>query len=312
MSLKLDSSKRWLGYALLTTVFWGIWGALIEIPEKNGFPATLGYTVWAFTMIPPCIFALYKINWKIDFNFTSIVYGSLAGLLGAGGQVILFETLRTGPAYLVFPFVSLSPVVTILLATFFLREKTSKKGWIGIALALIAIPLLAYQEPESGITGYVWILLSLVVFIAWGIQAFILRFANESMQAESIFFYMTVGGLALTPIALFMTDFTQTINWGFSGFYSAILIQFLNAVGALSLVYAFRYGKAIVVSPITNALAPVITIILSLLLYSVIPHNFILLGMAFAIIASFLLGVEEETENIAANSSESVAKQELI
>ncbi len=294
------SDKRWLWYAVLTTLFWGVWGAFIEIPEKNGFPATLGYAVWAFTMIPPCAFALYQIEWKVQYDTRSIIYGSLAGILGAGGQLILFETLRSGPAYLIFPFISLSPVVTIILATFFLKEKTSFKGWIGIVMALIAIPLLSYQEPGNGITsGHLWIFLSLLVFLAWGIQAYILRFANETMQAESIFFYMTITGLLLMPFALLMTDFNQPINWGISGFYSAVAIQLLNAIGALSLVYAFRYGKAIVVSPITNSLAPVITIILSLIIYAVIPHIIIMTGMVLAVIASFLLGIEEETENIA-------------
>lgn len=303
MGFNFDNSKRWLGYALLTTSFWGLWGALIEIPEKNGFPATLGYSVWALTMIPPCIFALYKIEWKIDLKFRSILYGSLAGLLGAGGQLILFQALRDGPAYLVFPFISLSPVVTILLATLFLKEKTSIKGWIGIALALLAIPLLSYQEPGNDITsGYLWIFLSLIVFLAWGIQAYILRFANETMQAENIFFYMTVTGLILIPVASGMTDFNQEINWGVSGLYSAALIQVLNSIGALSLVFAFRYGKAIIVSPMTNALAPVITVVISLILYSVIPHLFIVLGMVLAIAASFLLGIEEETESIAEES----------
>ena len=33
--------KAWFAFALITTVFWGIWGAFIEIPEKAGFPATL-------------------------------------------------------------------------------------------------------------------------------------------------------------------------------------------------------------------------------------------------------------------------------
>lgn len=304
MGFTFDQNKQWLGYALLTTVLWGVWGAMIEIPEKNGFPATLGYTVWAFTMIPPGMFALYKNGWTIDHDLTSVIYGSLAGLLGAGGQLILFETLRIGPAYLVFPFISLSPVVTILLATLLLNEKTSVKGWTGIGLALIAIPLLSYQEPQNATTsGYMWILLSLLVFLAWGIQAYVLRFANESMQAESIFFYMTITGLALAPFAVGMTDFEQNINWGLSGMYSAAGIQLLNAVGALSLVYAFRYGKAIVVSPITNALAPVITIVLSLILYAVIPHYLIALGMVFAVIASFLLGIEEETENIATSET---------
>jgi hypothetical protein len=33
------------------------------------------------------------------------------------------------------------------------------------------------------------------------------------------------------------------------------------------MVYAFRYGKAIVVSPLINAVAPAITVLLSLILY---------------------------------------------
>jgi drug/metabolite transporter (DMT)-like permease len=63
----------------------------------------------------------------------------------------------------------------------------------------------------------------------------------------------------------------------------------LNAVGALMLVYAIRYGKVIIVTPMTNALAPVITVVLSLIMYAVIPHVIVLTGMAFALIAIFLL-----------------------
>jgi uncharacterized membrane protein len=142
--------RKWLFYAMITTVFWGIWGALIEIPEKNGFPATLGYVVWAFTMIIPSVIALKTINWKFEFDLKSIIYGSLIGFLGAGGQLILFtNALTRGPAYLIFPIISLSPVVTILLSYIFLKERASKKGWGGIMLALIAIPLLSYQEQAT-------------------------------------------------------------------------------------------------------------------------------------------------------------------
>jgi hypothetical protein len=63
----------------------------------------------------------------------------------------------------------------------------------------------------------------------------------------------------------------------------------LNAIGALMLVYAFRYGKAIIVSPLTNAGAPVITIIISLSIYAVLPHYIIMSGMILAISAIFLM-----------------------
>jgi len=294
--------KAWLIYAIVTTVFWGVWGALIEIPEKAGFPATLGYTVWALTMIPPALVALKIIGWKLEYDSKSIVYGSIIGFLGAGGQLILFQALRTGPAYLVFPFISLSPVITILLSYLFLKERASKRGWIGIVLAIFAIPLLSYSSPTNATDGGIlWIILSLLVFLAWGIQAYYMKLANITMKTQSIFFYMTVTGILLIPFALWMTDFSQEINWGFKGPYLTAMIQILNAIGALCIVYAFRYGKAIIVSPLTNAVAPVITIVLSLLIYQVIPHPVIITGMVLAIFSILLMAWEDDDESAVKN-----------
>jgi drug/metabolite transporter (DMT)-like permease len=297
--------RPWLIYAVITTTFWGVWGALIELPEKAGFPATLGYVVWSLTMIPPALVALKIINWKLEADKRSIFLGCVIGLTGAGGQLILFQALRTGPAYLVFPFISLSPVVTIVLSYFFLKERASKKGWLGISLALFAIILLSYQPPgNSAGSGYLWIVLSLLVFLAWGFQAYVMRFANQTMKSESIFFYMMITGLLLIPFALIMTDFNQNINWGFKGPYLAALIQILNAIGALTIVYAFRYGKAIIVSPMTNAVAPVITIIISLLIYQVIPHPIIITGMVLALVSIFLMAIEDTDEEPASDIKE--------
>ncbi len=289
--------RSWLLFAIITTTFWGVWGALIEIPEKAGFPATLGYSVWALTMIPPALIVLKMVNWKLEYDGRSIFLGAVIGFTGAGGQLILFQALRTGPAYLVFPFISLSPVVTILLSYFFLKERASLRGWLGIIFALVAIPLLSYQSATGNtVEGITWIILSLLVFLAWGFQAYVMKFANETMKAESIFFYMMVTGLLLIPIAVWMTDFSQPINWGFTGPWLTAMIQILNAVGALMLVFAFRYGKAMIVSPMTNALAPVITIVISLVIYQVIPHPIIITGMVLAIVSAFLMAIEEEEE----------------
>ena len=68
-------SKLWLIFALITTLFWGIWGVLIEITEKAGVPPTLGYVVWSITMIPPAIIALKIVNWKVEYDRTSIIFG---------------------------------------------------------------------------------------------------------------------------------------------------------------------------------------------------------------------------------------------
>lgn len=282
-------AKPWLLFAIVTTLFWGVWGAFIEIPEKAGFPATLGYSVWALTMIPCAMVALKIINWKLEFDKRSIFLGSMVGFLGAGGQLILFQALRSGPAYLVFPIISLYPGITIILGVWLLKEHAGRRSWAGIVLALIAILLLSYQPPGNSVDkGVLWLFLAFFVFLFWGIQAYVMKFSNERMQAESIFFYMMATSVALIPVALLMTDFSQEINWGFRGPYLAAMIQVLNAVGALMFVYAVRYGKAIIVVPMT-ALAPVITIVLSLIIYAVFPHPIILTGMVLAVTAIYLM-----------------------
>lgn len=281
--------RNWLLYAGVTTIFWGIWGAFVEIPEKAGFPATLGYAVWALIMIPCSLIALYMINWKLEYDMRSIFLGSGAGLLGAGGQLLLFQALKEGPAYIVFPLISLFPILTIALSMILLREKASSKHWFGIVVALIAILLLSYQPASSNASSNnIWLFLSVIVFILWGVQAYVMKFSNNTMKAESIFFYMMITAVLLIPVALIMTDFSKEINWSFKGPYLAGMIHVLNAIGALTLVYALRYGKAIVVVPLTG-LSPLITIIISLIIYGVFPGPVLIAGMVLAMIGIYLL-----------------------
>ncbi len=283
--------ENWLTYAVVTTLFWGVWGAFIEVPEKRGFPATLGYVVWSLTMVPCALVALSLVGWKVEANPKAVLLGAAAGLLGAGGQLALFEALRRGPAYLVFPIVSLSPAISVVMAVALLGESTTPRVWTGIVLALVAVPLLSYQPPSgsNAVRGRLWLGLALAVCLAWGVQAYVLRFANQVMRSESIFAYMTVTGLLLAPVALWMTDFRKPIYWGLRGPWLAAAIQSLNSIGALTMVYAFRYGKAIVVSPLINAVAPAITVLLSLILYRTIPNRIVAAGMVLAAIAFFLM-----------------------
>jgi uncharacterized membrane protein len=287
--------KPWLTYALVTTVFWGVWGAFAGVPAQNGFPETLTYCVWALTMIPPALFALRKAGWNLQCDGKSIFLGSLVGLLGAGGQMLLFKALQSGPPYLIFPLIALSPVITIVLSMLVLKERVRKLGAIGILLALLSLPLFDYSPGhEHASFAAVWFVYALIILASWGVQAFFMRFANRSMTAESIFFYMMLTGLLLIPFALKLTDFSQPINYGAGGPWLAAAVQTLNSIGALTLVYAFRHGRAIVVSPLANAGAPLITAIISLILLGVVPQPLKVAGIVLAFFAASLLAIEPE------------------
>lgn len=339
----MSKHSLWLVYALVTTAAWGAWGALIDLPAEKGFPATLGYAVWSLTMIPPAIVALWNAGWKLEYDARSICLGCVVGALGAGGQLILFQALRLAPAHLIFAYVALSPLVTIVLALVISRERAAWMGWLGIGMAIAAGIFLAWAPPKQnaesgpdkpkarikiearaetpatnesadtkanpkdvkkelpqekgGVESTLWIVLASLVLLAWGIQSFVISHANKTMRAESIFFYMMLTAILIAPIAIPMTDTGgKPVNWGATGLWSAVAIQFLNSIGALLLVYAFRYGKAVIVAPLINAGAPVITIGSSLLIFRQYPTAIQSIGIVLAIVAALLMAIEEEQE----------------
>jgi len=295
-------NKPWLRYALITTVFWGVWGAFADFPTHHGFPDTMVYVVWALTMIPPAVYAMRRVAWRVRLDPKSLLLGCLIGLTGAGGQMLLFHAVHTGPAYLIFPIIALSPVITISLSMLFRKERVTWMGGLGVALALIALPLFNLSPaPDAGggsPPGVSWFLYALIILFAWGVQAYFMKLANDTMDAENIFLYMTVTGLLLIPVALWMTDFTVPIHYGWTGPGLAAITQILNAVGALMLVYALRYGRALVVAPLANAGAPLITAVVSMIVLGVMPNAMTILAIVLAAAAAALLAIEPDEKLI--------------
>lgn len=287
-------TTNWLGFTLVTTVLWGVWGAFAGLPSQHGFPETLIYVVWALTMVPPALFVLARSGWRIRRDARALGYGLAIGLLGAGGQMILFYAVKAGPTYLIFPLISLSPVITIALSYLFLRERTGAVGVAGIVLAVCALPLFDYTPGQAAPAYGLWFVLALGVTVAWGLQAYFIKLANASMDAESIFFYMTLSGLLFIPVALYMTDFTQPVNYGLQGPWLAAATQVLNAIGALTLVYAFRHGKALVVSPLVNAGAPLLTTVISVALAASLPNGYKLAGIGLSLAAALFLALQPD------------------
>jgi len=200
--------------------------------------------------------------------------------------------LEQGPAYLIFPIVCLSPAVTIVLSWILLRERTYPLALSGILLSLPAILLVSLQEPSnSPVHGSLWLVWTIAIFVMWGLQAYFMKASANAMSAEEVFVYMTATGLALSPLALLIGPGIHAGS-GF-GFGITFVIQSLNAVGCLLFVYAVRDGKAIVVVPMVNGLFPLVTIVVSLLIYRQIPSKYNLAGMVLALVAVLLMAFDE-------------------
>lgn len=286
-----EKKHNWLLYALVTMVTWGIWGAF---SDQTTLSKTMVYVIWALSMLPCALVALANIRFKLDVRTKPALLSLAVGLLGAGGQLALFLALDYAPAYLVMPLISVAPIVTVLLSATFLKERVSKLGILGIVLAFVALVCFALPDSHDGAVGsWIWILFASVVFISWGIQAFVMKLANNSTpDAESVFVYMALSAVLLIPVALWMDKGAslQSLDWAEAG--KVFGVQILNAIGAFTLVYANRYGKAMIVAPLADACAPVIMCVISLILYAAVPTVPQVIGMVAAISCVFIFSRE--------------------
>ena len=287
------TNRSWITYAGLLVLFWGIWGAFSSLPTaKYGYPDEMVYIIWAFTMLVPAYFGLR--GTKFDRRPIAAYYGLVIGLAGAGGQLLLFKTLTMGPAYLIFPVIALSPMITVAMAMTLLRERISRLAMLGVAMALVAVVLFSISSGTAdGATGP-WLLMAVLICVAWGVQAFFMRkAATVGVNDGTTFGWMTISGLLLVPVALLMMGgLPQSAPWQAPTLAAGT--QLLNAVGALFLVMALSRGKASIVAPVTNALAPVLTIALSLLIYQTFPSIFGAAGIVLAIAGSTLMVYSDE------------------
>lgn len=286
-------TRSWIFYAALLILFWGIWGAFSALPANwYGYPDQMIYSIWALTMIIPAVFALR--GQRFDRRPAATIYGLLIGLTGAGGQLLLFQALTMGPAYLIFPIVSISPAITVLMAMVLLRERISRLACVGLVAALAAIVLFSITSASSEASSGPWLPLAILICVAWGVQAYFMRkTATIGVNDATTFGWMAISGLLLIPVALISLGGLPT-NFPWQAPALTAATQLLNAVGALFLVMALSRGKASIVAPTTNALAPALTIVVSLIAYQTLPSPYGAIGIVLALVGSTLMVYSDE------------------
>ncbi|MFC9220826.1 DMT family transporter [Streptomyces hygroscopicus] len=297
----MKEQRSWVIYASLLVAFWGTWGALSNLPtQRYDYPDEMVYVIWALTMLIPAGFGLRRE--AFDRRPIAAWYGLIVGLTGAGGQLLLFQALSIGPAYLIFPITALSPAVTALMAIAFLRERVTALSVVGLVAALAALVFFNISDTSGDAGAGTWLVLAIGILIAWGVQAFFMKkAATVGVNDGTTFAYMTISGLLLIPVAfLMMGGFPTGFPWQAPALTAAT--QVLNAIGALFLVMALSRGKATVVAPSTNALYPVLTVVLSLVIYQTVPSMYAVIGIVLAIGGSTLMIYSDERNGEAPSS----------
>ena len=142
---RASASAGYYAICLVTVLLWGLWAiftklALLELSNME-FLALYGL------VIPPITLGYYKLSgvkmrsaWPkwgraVQIAIVSTIVGNLA-------YFVEVTAIDSGPAVIVFPLIASSPVIVVLLAFAFLKERLTKWEWllvVGFILGIVTV-----------------------------------------------------------------------------------------------------------------------------------------------------------------------------
>lgn len=121
-------------------VLWGFWAFFMKLAGNQNPYLTIAASAFGSVLTAFCVFSLKPI-WTM--SYPAIFWGLASGVTGTVGLFLFLSVLQKGKTPIVVTLTALYPLVTIMLSVTLLRETVTLKQWIGVALALVAIALIA-------------------------------------------------------------------------------------------------------------------------------------------------------------------------
>lgn len=140
--LQKNLLPKWLLYAILALLWWGVFGFLGKVGSDRISPSQMQF-FFTIGMLPVGLLCAYRLKFKIAANQRGVVYSLLMGILSALGCLAFFAAMKSGQASLIAPATSLYPGLTVALAVLFLKERLNKVQLVGLVVAMVSIVILS-------------------------------------------------------------------------------------------------------------------------------------------------------------------------
>jgi len=143
---KMPLGRRYYFLCLVTVFIWGLWAIFTKLTLGSIDPF-LFIGIYAF-IIPPVTLGYYRFKkirvrdavpkWSRPLKIA--IASSIVGNIAFFAEIV---AISQGPASIVFPLVASSPLVVVLLAYGFLKERLTQREWVMIAAVIAGIIMVS-------------------------------------------------------------------------------------------------------------------------------------------------------------------------
>jgi drug/metabolite transporter (DMT)-like permease len=143
---KAPVGRRYYFLCIVTVFIWGLWAIFTKLTLDSLDPF-LFIGIYAL-IIPPVTFGYYRFKkvkvrdavpkWSRALEIA--IASSIVGNIAFFAEIV---AISQGPASIVFPLVASSPLVVVLLAYGFLKERLTRKEWVLVAVVVVGIIMVS-------------------------------------------------------------------------------------------------------------------------------------------------------------------------
>jgi len=295
--------NEWFIFAVAAGLLWGVWGVIAKLISEDVSPF-MNHFLFTIGMLFSIPFILRKCT-KETFNKKGFIWACIAGTLAIAGNIAVYYAFtKGGLASIVIPVTNLYPLVTIVIAVLFFKERLNAVNIAGIFFSIPAILLLSgetmlFTDSAAFFKSFglnEWFLFSLAAIFCWGVFSATQKIATNYISAEWSYAAFVLTSVVITVGFLLAGKIDFTITTKTTGF--GVIAGLVNGLGVLASFAAYRSeGKAAAVTTIAGALQPVFTIVLAILFLSENLSRLELLGIVLAIGGALLLSYEKKKQS---------------
>lgn len=199
---------------------------------------------------------------------------------------ITTEAIRRGPLGAVSPITALSPAITVVLAVAILNERLVWPAYLGVALALAGVFLIAWG-PRAGTGRDGWMWLAIVSLLLQGVGAFVAKLVVTATGPSDL---LLLGAAVQITVGLFLAPPWRWQRSDLGGRPAAytVVAYLVGGVATIGYLLALARGPAAAVVPLV-AISPALAGLLGVVVLREKTGPRQLAGIGLALIGAALL-----------------------
>lgn len=139
----LSGMRPWLLHSFIALGLWGFWGFLGKVASRSVASRNLLLlSSIGSLLVFPIFLAIFHKHFRFIWHDADYYYAIIGGTAGALGGLFFYWAISRGEASRVVIVTAMYPIVTVILAWFFLKEPLTIQKIAGIVFAVLGICLL--------------------------------------------------------------------------------------------------------------------------------------------------------------------------